>query len=48
MIEDANGDSYEMWRAIKPVLPGTKKSTVSHQSLEMGSGTPKISLSPRS
>ena len=28
MIEDANGDSCEMWRAIKQVLPGTKKSTV--------------------
>ena len=29
MIEDAKGDSCEMWRAIKQVLPGTKKSTVS-------------------
>ena len=29
MIEDAKGDSCEMWRAIKHVLPGTKKSTVS-------------------
>ena len=29
MIEDAKGDSCEMWRAIKQVLSGTKKSTVS-------------------
>ena len=29
MIEDAKGDSCEMWRAIKQVLPGTKQSTVS-------------------
>ena len=29
MIEDAKGDSCEMWRAIKQVLPGAKKSTVS-------------------
>ena len=27
MIEDAKGDSFEMLRAIKQVLPGTKKST---------------------
>ena len=29
MIEYAKGDYGEMWRAIKQVLPGTKKSTVS-------------------
>ena len=29
MIEDAKGDSCEMWHAIKLVLPGSKKSTVS-------------------
>ena len=29
MIEDAKGDSCEMWCAIKQVLPGTKQSTVS-------------------
>ena len=29
MIEDAKGDSCEMWRAIKQVLPGSKQSTVS-------------------
>ena len=29
MIEDAKGDSCEMWRAIKQILPGTKQSTVS-------------------
>ena len=28
MIEDAKGDSFVMWRAIKQVLPGAKKSTV--------------------
>ena len=28
MIEDAKGDSCEMWRAIKQVLPGAKKLTV--------------------
>ena len=29
MIEDAKGDSCEMWRTIKQILPGTKQSTVS-------------------
>ena len=29
MIEDAKGDSCEMWRAIEQVLPGTNKLTVS-------------------
>ena len=29
MMEDAKGDSCEMCGAIKQVLPGTKKSTVS-------------------
>ena len=29
MMEDAKGDSCEMWRTIKEVLPGTKKLTVS-------------------
>ena len=28
-MEDAKGDSCEMWRTIKQVLPGTKKTTVS-------------------
>ena len=47
MVEDAKGVSCETWRAIKQVLPGDKKSTVLFfQSLKMGSGTLKISLSP--
>ena len=29
IIEEAKGDSCEMWRAIKQVLPSTKQSTVS-------------------
>ena len=29
MIEDAKGDSCEMWQAIKQVLRGTEKWTVS-------------------
>ena len=41
MTEEGKGDSCGMWRAIKQVLPGTKKSTVS--SIFEG-GTPKISV----
>ena len=29
MIEDAKGDSCEMWRSMKQVLPGSNTSTVS-------------------
>ena len=38
MIEDTKGDSCEIWRTIKQVLPGTKKSLFL-QSSKMGSGT---------
>ena len=49
MVEDAKGVSCETWRAIKQVLPGDKKSTgffFFFQSLKMGRGILKISLSP--
>ena len=46
MVEDAKGVSCETWRAIKQVLPGKKWTVFFFQSLKMGSGTLKISLSP--
>ena len=47
MVEDAKGVSYETWRATKQVLPGDKNRLFFFcQSLKMGSGTLKISLSP--